>query len=78
MSIETLNSAARAAGFAMAASDEPPEESKPEEKLESPGWHSGEPILLHAETAPAPDASAKVASSLTDWIKSAFGRRAPA
>ena len=37
MGMETLNSAARAAGFAMAASDEPYAQ-----------WRPGEAILLHA------------------------------
>jgi hypothetical protein len=76
MSIETLNSAARAAGFAMAMSDEPVEEGKTEEKLESSGWRPGEAILLEQT-----EATAKVGASFADRVKGVFGalgRRAPA
>jgi hypothetical protein len=76
MSIETLNSAARAAGFAMAMSDEPAEESKTEEKLESSGRRPGEAMLLEQT-----EATAKVGASFADRVKGVFGvlgRRAPA
>jgi hypothetical protein len=68
--METLNSAARAAGFAMAASDEIGTERKPEAST----WRPGDPVL---EKAPAN----KPQVSLIEWIKSLFGasgRRAPA
>jgi hypothetical protein len=72
MSIETLNSAARAAGFAMAMSDEPAEEAKPQEHPAA-GWDPAEPVLLTAgEPAKA---------TLAEWVKGVFsslGRRAPA
>jgi hypothetical protein len=78
MSIETLNTAARAAGFAMATSDEPAEETKPQEQSAT-GWHPGEPVLLQGTGAPSADEPAK--TSLSDWVKGVFtsiGRRAPA
>jgi hypothetical protein len=46
MSIENLNTAVRAAGFAMAASDEPSDEGKTGKHPESEAWRRGEPILL--------------------------------
>jgi hypothetical protein len=74
MGIETLNSAARAAGFAMATTDEP--DGKPVEKQESAAWRS-EPVLL---SAPAPHVQAKSDPSLSDWVKGMFSfrRGAPA
>lgn len=78
MSIETLNNAARAAGFAMASPEEPPEGSKPEAKPEAEAWQAGDAVLLKQD----PQVIApKVASSATDWVKSlfgVFGRGAPA
>lgn len=50
MGIETLNSAARAAGFAMAASDEPYEEPKAEPKIEQEGWRPAEAVMLSPAT----------------------------
>ena len=80
MSIETLNSAARAAGFAMAMTDEPADETKTPDELEKGAWRPGEAVVLHhAEAMPA-DAS-KAATSFTDWVKGVFGAsggRAPA
>jgi hypothetical protein len=75
--METLNTAARAAGFAMASdSDEGLQESKVEAKPEAEAWRSSESVqLLQGPQAAAPKASA------TDWLKSLFGlsgRRAPA
>lgn len=72
MGMETLNSAARAAGFAMAASDEPHADIKPEVKVADAQWRPGEAILRHADAAHRPGA---------DWFKgvlSLLGRRAPA
>ena len=52
MGIETLNSAARAAGFAMAA-DEIADEGKSEATQDSKAWRPGEAILLkQAEAEP--------------------------
>jgi hypothetical protein len=78
MGIETLHTAARAAGFAMAASDDAAEEKKAEVKAEAEpeSWRSGETVLLAQDT---PDA--KPVPSTADWLKSLFGisgRRAPA
>jgi hypothetical protein len=76
MGIETLHTAARAAGFAMAASDDAAEEKKAEVTAEPESWRSGETVLLAQDT---PDA--KPVPSTADWLKSLFGisgRRAPA
>lgn len=70
MGMETLNSAARAAGFAMAVSDETP--AVVEAKAEAQSWRSGEPVLVH-QTAPSK-------AALVVWLKSLSGlfhRRAP-
>lgn len=77
MSIETLNNAARAAGFAMAGPDEFSEENKPEAKPEpeAESWRAGEPVLSQQEKLQdAPKATA------TEWVKNLFGTlgRAPA
>src|SRR5262245_61912309 len=72
MGMETLNSAARAAGFAMATTDEVPAQSSAEAKPEArTAWQSREALL---------SASPK-ATSLVDWLKNPFGifgRGAPA
>jgi hypothetical protein len=75
MGIETLNSAARAAGFAMAASDEPYEEIGADAKAVETQWRPGEAVLL--------DGPPKFGRrpGIVDWVKGAlglFGRRAPA
>jgi len=66
MGMEALNSAARAAGFAMAASEEPYAEVKVEARpAERPG-----------EAMPRPEPA-----RVGDWVRSMFGlfgRRAPA
>ena len=80
MSIETLNSAARAAGFAMAMTDEPADEKKTADELEKGAWRPGEAIVLHHAEAMPTDAS-RAATSFTDWVKGVFGSsggRAPA
>ena len=72
MGMETLNSAARAAGFAMAASDEPYEDVKAEVKVVEAQWRPGEAILLQADPTQRKPGSG-------DWIKGVlglFGRRA--
>jgi hypothetical protein len=53
MSIENLNTAVRAAGFAMATSDEPSDEGKTDKRSEM--WRPGEAILLTQDEA-APSA----------------------
>lgn len=78
MSIEALNNAVRAAGFAMASPDELSEESKPEAKPEAEAWQAGEAVL---PTQDQRESAPKAASSATDWVKSLFsvlGRGAPA
>jgi len=75
MGIEALNSAAWAAGFAMAASDEPYAEVKVEEARAAAEvqWRPGEALLGRELIKPAPRAG--------DWVRSLlglFGRRVPA
>ena len=77
MSIETLNTAARAAGFAM-VTDEPSQEGKAEAKAETETLRSDEDMLLQQELQ---NTTPKAASSATDWVKGlfgVFGGRAPA
>ena len=76
MSMETLNTAARAAGFAMAMSDEGSQEGKVEAKPETETWRASEAIVLAQDPQ-----GATPKTSATDWFKSLFGlsgRRAPA
>ena len=73
MGMETLNSAARAAGFAMAASDEPYEQVNTQSQIETGNWRPNEARLLIPENAGAP--------RTVEWFRtmlSLFGRRAPA
>lgn len=77
MSIENLNSAVRAAGFAMATSDESADENKPDKQLQSDAWRPGEAILL----SPDETAAAKAAPTIADRLKGVLGllgRGAPA
>jgi hypothetical protein len=74
MGMETLNNAARAAGFAMAASDEPYEEVKTEAKVEATGWRPSEAVMLTPAKLERPH-------KVGDWLRTmlgVFGRRAPA
>jgi hypothetical protein len=76
MSIEKLNTAVRAAGFAMATSDEPADENKPDKLLQSEAWRPGEAILLSNEGT-----AAKSAPTIGDRLKGVLGllgRGAPA
>jgi hypothetical protein len=69
--METLNSAARAAGFAMAASDEPLNPRTAESQPEA--WRPGDSVAL--------ETSAARKTGTIDWVKSLFGlfgRGAPA
>ena len=73
MGIERLNSAARAAGFAMAASEEPYAEIKAEAKTAETQWRPGEAVL--------PSEPARTGLRIGEWMRSMlglFGRRAPA
>lgn len=72
MSIENLNTAVRAAGFAMAPSDEPLDTGKLDK---SEAWRPGEAIILDQ------DEVAKTSPSITDRLKGVLGllgRGAPA
>jgi hypothetical protein len=76
MGMETLNSAARAAGFAMAVSDETPTAAEP--KAETQAWRSGEPVLKHPVIVRR-DEPSRIAQPI--WVKSLLNllqRRAPA
>jgi hypothetical protein len=80
MSIENLNTAVRAAGFAMATSDEPADENKPNKHPQSEGWRPGEAILLN-EDETAASAQVKTAPTITERLKGVLGllgRSAPA
>ena len=72
MGMETLNSAARAAGFAMAAADEPDDQIKVEARPEQTRqWRSAHPLYAVKPKAFRPG----------DWVKGFagfFGWRAPA
>jgi hypothetical protein len=75
MGIETLHTAAHAAGFAMAA-DEVAEDKKAEAMVETESWRADEAGLLARDK---PDV--KAVSSTADWLKGLLGmsgRRAPA
>lgn len=78
MGMETLNSAARAAGYAMATSDELLNNSKAEAGTENEAWRPGEAIMPSQVAAP----SGNALHAVTDWVKarvlSVFGRGAPA
>ena len=78
MSIENLNTAVRAAGFAMATSDEPADENMANKQPQSEVWRPGEAILLNQdETA----AQVKAAPTIADRLKGVLGllgRSAPA
>jgi hypothetical protein len=74
MGMETLNTAARAAGFAMAASDEPYEEAKAEATAEPTGWRPTEAVMLTSMPI-------ERHYRMGDWLRTMlglFGRRAPA
>jgi hypothetical protein len=74
MGMETLNSAARAAGFAMAASDEPYQQAETG-KTENAEWRPGEAVLRTVPVRQQPH------HRTGDWLKGLlglFGRRIPA
>ena len=78
MGMETLNNAARAAGYAMATSDDLLNNSKAEPRTEVEAWRPGEAIMAR-QVAPPPS---NPVHTVTDWVKgrvlSVFGRGAPA
>jgi hypothetical protein len=77
MSIETLNTAVHAAGFAMATSDEPADDPRRDKLFESEAWRPGEAVLLSPDEA----AVAKAAPTIAERLKGVFGllsRGAPA
>jgi hypothetical protein len=78
MGMETLNNAARAAGYAMATSDDLLSRSKSESRPESEAWRPGEAIMPSQVTPP----TAGAVQAVSDWVKgrlfSVLGRDAPA
>lgn len=73
MGMEKLNNAARAAGFAMAASDEPYDEVKTEVKTEVTAWRPTGAVMLTPVTQETPHKG--------EWVRTVFGFlgwRAPA
>ena len=78
MGMETLNNAARAAGYAMATADELLNNNKAEAKAENEACRPGEAIVP-TSVAPPP---ATAIHAVTSWVKerffSALGRGAPA
>lgn len=73
MGMETLKNAAQAAGFAMAASDEPHEKARTEAAPGEIQWRPGEAVMI-----PEP---ARFGPRVSDWIRTLlglFGKRAPA
>jgi hypothetical protein len=76
MSIETLNTAVHAAGFAMATSDEPADDPRPDKLPQSEAWRPGEAVLLSPD-----EVTAKAAPTITERLKGVLGllgRGAPA
>ena len=79
MSIETLNTAVHAAGFAMATSDEPADDPRPDKLMHSEAWRPGEAVLLSPEEAAV--AKATPAPTIAERLKGVLGllgRGAPA
>jgi hypothetical protein len=79
MSIENLNSAVRAAGFAMAMSDEPLDEGKTDKHPESGAWRPGDAILLtQDEVALSAHGKPATFAGRLKGVLGLFGRSAPA
>jgi hypothetical protein len=79
MSIENLNTAVRAAGFAMATSDEPSDEGNAGKRLESEAWRPGEAILLtQDEVALSAQGKPATFAGRLRGVLGLFGRSAPA
>jgi hypothetical protein len=78
MGIEALNNAARAAGFAMAAPDDTPDEEVAHKPVLETSWRPMQPVGLLA--APSPVQVARP-SQVSEWVRSMLGvtgRGAPA
>ena len=78
MGIEALNAAARAAGFAMAAPDDTPEEEVAHKPAPAPAWRPGTAVAV--VRAPAAVDIGRP-SQVSDWLRTMFGasgRGAPA
>jgi hypothetical protein len=77
MSIETLNTAVHAAGFAMAPSDEAVDDPRPDKLMQSEAWRPGEAVLLSPDEAAAAKATPTIAERLKG-VLGLLGRGAPA
>jgi hypothetical protein len=78
MGIEALNNAARAAGFAMAAPDDTPDEEVARKPALDTSWRPAQAMGLLAPPSPVQVARP---SQVTEWFRSmlgATGRGAPA
>jgi hypothetical protein len=78
MGIETLNTAVHAAGFAMATSDEPADDPRPDKLLQSEAWRPGEAALLSPDDAAASKASPPSIAERLKGVLGLLGRGAPA
>ena len=82
MSMQTLNTAVRAAGFAMATADEPADENKPDALLaQSEAWRPGEAVLLSPDELAPDEVAVKATPTITERLKGVLGllgRGAPA
>src|SRR5262249_40771488 len=82
MSIETLNTAVRAAGFAMATADEPADANKPDElPRQSEAWRPGEAVLLGPDEMAPDEVAVKATPTIAERLKGGLGllgRGAPA
>jgi hypothetical protein len=78
MSIETLNTAVHAAGFAMATPDEPADDAKRDKpQALSEAWRPGEAVLLNLDEMAAGKAAPTIAERLKG-VLGLLGRGAPA
>jgi hypothetical protein len=75
--METLNNAARAAGYAKATADEPLNNHKADAKPDNSAWRPGEAVVPGVAAPPV-----TAMHAVTSWVKvrffSVLGRGAPA
>jgi hypothetical protein len=68
MSIETLNTAVRAAGFAMATSDEPVGDTQIDKSVATEAWRPGEALMPDADVA-----GSEAPPTIADRLKGMLG-----
>jgi hypothetical protein len=79
MSIESLNTAVRAAGFAMAPSDEAGDENKLDKPVpQSEAWRPGEAVLLSPDEMAAAKATPPTITERLKGVLGLLGRGAAA